>query len=163
MGHPRSSLGSLLLALGMLAMLGQAQEETVGVPTASATGSESPTGVSVTETGKSELDQSAAPGTSRGFWVDWFSNPVSFLLLSMVVIYLLLIVPGFRANKKTQREQEERLASLKKNDRVVTSFGVHGVVSGIHNESGTVTIRIDENTNAKLTVNRETIRVVRKD
>jgi len=55
------------------------------------------------------------------------------------------------------------LANLKKNDRVVTSFGVHGVISNISSDSGTVTIRVDENTNAKLTVNRDTIRVVKKD
>jgi hypothetical protein len=37
------------------------------------------------------------------------------------------------------------------------------VVAGIHSETKTVTLRIDENTNAKMTVNRETIRVVNKD
>lgn len=100
---------------------------------------------------------------SKSFWVELFSNPVTFLLLFMVLFYLLLIVPSYRSSKKTQRELEERLSNLKKNDRVVTTFGVHGVVAGINSESGTVTLRIDENTNAKLTVNRETIRTVKKD
>ena len=81
----------------------------------------------------------------------------------MVAFYLLIFLPGQRSSKKAQREQEQMLANLKKNDRVVTSFGVHGVISNISSDSGTVTIRVDENTNAKLTVNRDTIRVVKKD
>ena len=85
------------------------------------------------------------------------------VLLSALVFYLLLIVPNYRAGRRTQKELEEKLANLKKNDRVVTSFGVHGVVAGINSESKTVTLRIDENTNAKMTVNREAIRVVNKD
>jgi preprotein translocase subunit YajC len=55
------------------------------------------------------------------------------------------------------------ISNLKKNDRIVTSFGVHGVVVSTQPDAGTVTIRLDENTNAKMTVNRDTIRVVKKD
>ena len=101
--------------------------------------------------------------TSQEFWIQFFSNPISYLLLVMLALYLLIILPAQRTNRKVQREQKEMLTSLKKNDRVVTSFGVHGVISNIQSEAGTVTLRIDESTNAKLTVNRETIRVVKKD
>ena len=130
-----SSLGSLGLWLGWLATQGIAQEGN-------------------------------SPGTtlsSRGLWTDLFSNPMPLVLLSALVFYLLLIVPNYRAGRRTRKELEEKLANLKKNDRVVTSFGVHGVVAGINSESKTVTLRIDENTNAKMTVNREAIRVVNKD
>jgi len=99
----------------------------------------------------------------KNFGWSFFSSPISFLLLFMVAFYLLIFLPGQRSSKKAQREQEQMLANLKKNDRVVTSFGVHGVISNISSDSGTVTIRVDENTNAKLTVNRDTIRVVKKD
>ncbi|MEI8213812.1 MAG: preprotein translocase subunit YajC [Planctomycetota bacterium] len=101
--------------------------------------------------------------TSQEFWMQFFSNPISYLLLVMLALYLLIILPAQRTTRKTQREQKEMLTSLKKNDRVVTSFGVHGVISNIQTEAGTVTLRIDESTNAKLTVNRESIRVVKKD
>lgn len=131
----QSSLGSLGLSLGCFAASGLAQE--VGT-------------------------QGSTSG-SRGAWTELFSNPVTLLLLLVMVFYILLIVPSYRSNKKTQRELEEKLANLKKNDRVVTSFGVHGVIAGINGETKTVTLRIDENTNAKMTVNRDTIRVVNKD
>jgi preprotein translocase subunit YajC len=135
MGFGNSSRWSLGLWLGCLAVSAHAQEG-------------------------GATEATAGP---QSFWVELFSNPVTFLLLFMVLFYLLLIVPNYRSSKKTQRELEERLSNLKKNDRVVTSFGVHGVVAAINSDSGTVTLRIDENTNAKLTVNRETIRAVKKD
>lgn len=135
MSLSKSSLGSLCLILGCLTASGWAQEVEI---------------------------RGATPG-SQGSWLEIVSNPITLLLLLAMVFYLFLIVPSYRSSKKMEKELEQRLANLKKNDRVVTSFGVHGVVAGIQSETKTVTLRIDENTNAKMTVNRETIRVVNKD
>jgi preprotein translocase subunit YajC len=135
MSLSKSSLGCLGLWLGWLAPQGVAQD------------------------GKTQGTTLDSPGN----WIELFFNPMNLLLLSALVVYLLLIVPSSRASRKTRKELEEKLANLKKNDRVVTSFGVHGVVAGIHSESNTVTLRIDENTNAKMTVNRDAIHVVNKD
>lgn len=90
-------------------------------------------------------------------------NPLLVASVMFAVLYLGVLLPAQRSTKRSQREQEEQLANLKKNDRVVTSFGVHGVVVGTQPDAKTVTIRIDESSNAKLTVNRDTIRVVKKD
>jgi preprotein translocase YajC subunit len=65
-----------------------------------------------------------------------------------------------KAGGKEQREQLERLKNLKKNDRVVTTSGIHGIVSNINIEAGTITLRVDENSNAKLTIDRMSIRTV---
>lgn len=59
-----------------------------------------------------------------------------------------------------QKALQERLANLKKNDRVVLSSGIHGVVANINAEAGTVTVRVDESTNTRLTVDRASIRSV---
>jgi preprotein translocase YajC subunit len=56
-----------------------------------------------------------------------------------------------------QLAMQKMLDELKKNDRVVTSAGIHGTVVATSPESGTVTLRIDDSTNARLTVNRNTI------
>jgi preprotein translocase YajC subunit len=135
MSLSKSSVGSLSLSFGCLAASGVAQEVEVRGTTQS----------------------------PQASWVEVISNPVTLLLVMAMVFYLLLIVPSYRSSKKMQKELDQKLANLKKNDRVVTSFGVHGVVAGINSDSKTVTLRIDENTNAKMTVNRETIRVVSKD
>jgi preprotein translocase subunit YajC len=140
MSLSKSSLGSLCLLFGCLVASGVAQESEIR-----------------------EVTQGSRAQGSPASWLEVVSNPVTLLLLMAMVFYLLLIVPSYRSSKKMQKDLDQKLANLKKNDRVVTSFGVHGVVAGIHSETKTVTLRIDENTNAKMTVNRETIRVVNKD
>lgn len=165
MGQLSSVVWSMVLAFGLLAVPADAQDGEVGIGTPSASIPVAPATLDPSGQSADGLmpETSGAARGTQDFWSGLLSNPVLMLTLFLVVMYVLLVVPNFRAGKKTQREQEQRLSSMKKNDRVVTSFGVHGVVSAIHNDSGTVTLRIDENTNAKLTVNRETIRVVKKD
>lgn len=160
--------------LGSFALCASAQEASIPSTVAAPAATGAPIATAPTEDATAGPADGSASGagtvaarevtkSKQDFWVEFFSNPVSYLLLAMLVMYLLIFLPAQRANRKSQREQQELLANLKKNDRVVTSFGVHGVISNIQTESGTVTIRVDESTNAKLTVNRETIRVVKKD
>ncbi len=164
MGIPKVSGWIGYLLLGLMAFHSHAQESSNEASAAATSVDSAPLvaadseGRVVQRTSKRELSI-----LSQEFWLEFFSSPISFLLLFMVAFYLLIFLPGQRSSKKAKREQEQMLANLKKNDRVVTSFGVHGVISNISSDSGTVTIRVDENTNAKLTVNRDTIRVVKKD
>jgi len=58
------------------------------------------------------------------------------ILLIFAVFYLLLIVPQQRQRKKTQ----EMLSNLKSGDRVVTSGGVYGTITGFR--EGVVQLQI---------------------
>jgi preprotein translocase subunit YajC len=58
------------------------------------------------------------------------------ILLIFVVFYFLLIVPQQRQRKKTQ----EMLSNLKSGDRVVTSGGVYGTITGFR--EGVVQLQI---------------------
>ena len=89
-----------------------------------------------------------------------FSNPLNYLLLLIVCVYVYLLFLRPNAGRKESREQMEKLKNLKKNDRVVTTAGIHGIVSNINSEAGTITLRVDENTNTKLTIDRLSIRTV---
>ncbi len=91
-----------------------------------------------------------------------FSNPLSYMLIFLLAFYVLLIIPQQRAIRRQQKEKTDRLTSLKKNDRIVTASGIHAVVTNINSEAGTITVRIDENSNAKLTINRDTVQTVLK-
>ncbi|MFM7976244.1 MAG: preprotein translocase subunit YajC, partial [Pirellula sp.] len=91
------------------------------------------------------------------------SNPLWLMMAMFLVFYVGVLLPSQRSTRRQQKEHAELIANLKKNDRVVTSFGVHGVVVSTQPDTGTVTIRLDESSNAKMTVNRDTIRVVKKD
>jgi preprotein translocase YajC subunit len=88
------------------------------------------------------------------------SNPLNYLLLLIVCVYVYLLFLRPNAGRKESREQIEKLKNLKKNDRVVTTAGIHGIISNINSEAGTITLRVDENTNTKLTVDRLSIRSV---
>jgi len=66
-------------------------------------------------------------------------SPIGFLLpmaLIFVIFYFLLIRP----QTKRQKEHEEMLKRVEKGDRVVTSGGVHGVVTGTTDDVLTVEI-----------------------
>ena len=91
-------------------------------------------------------------------------SPLNFALMLFMMFFLLVLWPQQRQMRQTQKALADALANLKKNDRVVTSGGVHGVVVQTSPEAGTVTIRIDEGTGAKMTVSREAIaRIVLPD
>ena len=94
--------------------------------------------------------QEAAPG---GFLQQFFGNPINLVLFSLILFFLLVAQP----QRKQAKRQQQMLAALKKNDRVVTSGGIHGVVVSANAEEPTVSIRVDDNSGARLTVNRESI------
>jgi len=96
---------------------------------------------------------SAAPGSLTEILL----SPFNFMLMIFVLFFLIVLWPQQRQMRAQQKALAEALANLKKNDRIVTSGGIHGTVVQTSPESGTVTIRIDEATGAKLTVSREAI------
>src|SRR5690349_17019888 len=84
-------------------------------------------------------------------------SPFNFMLMLFVLFFLLVLWPQQRQMKAQQRALAEALANLKKNDRIITTGGVHGTVIQTAPEAGTVTLRIDETSGAKMTVSREAI------
>ena len=85
-------------------------------------------------------------------------------MLPMIVVfaafwYFILYMPM----KKERARQAALLASIKKNDRVLTSSGIYGVVTNVSKESNEVTLRIDETTNAKLRVTLSSVAQVLGD
>lgn len=76
------------------------------------------------------------------------------LVLVMVIFYFMLIRP----QKKQERERHDMLGKIKKNDEVVTSGGIHGVVLNVKDK--TVTLRIDDN--VKVEIDRSAIARVEK-
>jgi preprotein translocase subunit YajC len=104
-----------------------------------------------------EVDSGGAPAGG---------NPPSILpsLLPMIVVigafwYFILYMPM----KRERARQAALLAAIKKNDRVLTTSGIYGVVTNVSKESNEVTLRIDETTNAKLRVTLNSIAQVLGD
>ena len=98
----------------------------------------------------------AKPEAAPEWWMI-FANPLNLMLLALGLFWLIVILPQQRSMRAKQLAMQKMLDELKKNDRVITSAGIHGTVVATSPESGTVTLRIDDSTNARLTVNRNTI------
>ena len=60
------------------------------------------------------------------------------IVLIFIVFYFLLIRP----QKKTQDEHKKMIASLKKNDEVITAGGIHGTIMNVKEQ--TITLKIDD-------------------
>jgi len=106
------------------------------------------------------LASQPVPKKSQSLLEEFFSSPVSYFLVLVVCLYIYLMFIQPRGARKEKQAQLLRLNNLKKNDRVVTTAGIHGIVSNINMDAGTVTLRVDENSNAKLTIDRNSIRSV---
>lgn len=81
------------------------------------------------------------------------ANPLNLILVSGILFILLVLRP----QQKQMKEHQKRLSSLKKNDRVVTSGGIHGTIIQANSGEPVIVVRIDDNSGARMTVNRDAI------
>jgi preprotein translocase subunit YajC len=70
-------------------------------------------------------------------------------LVAIAFIFLFLMPQG---SKRERAAREELRKNLKKHDRVLTTGGIYGVVMEAPADGDKVVLRIDEATNAKMTV-----------
>ena len=83
---------------------------------------------------------------------------MGFFLPAMVVVmilYFIMMKPQQRAS--AAKSTPERLANLKKNDRVVTAGGIMGTVLNMRDDVDHITIRIDESSGTKMQVLKQSI------
>ena len=85
-------------------------------------------------------DGGGEAGDPGGF-LGIFNNPLLPLIVIGIMFYFLLILP----ERKKRKELENQLNSLKKNDRVVTTGGICGVIVNANPGAKTVLMRIDDN------------------
>ena len=78
----------------------------------------------------------------------------SFMIVMVAVIFIFYFFM-IRPQNKRQKEMRERLAEVKKNDRIVTAGGLFGTVVGTRDDD--VTIRIDDQNNVRVRVRRSAI------
>lgn len=80
--------------------------------------------------------------------------------IPFVMIGILFYFMMIRPERRKRAELESMVANLKKNDRVVTVGGIFGTVVTAAKDSDELTIRVDENSNTKLRVQRSAIKTV---
>lgn len=82
--------------------------------------------------------QAAGQGAGGGF------TAFIPLILMFVIFYFLLIRP----QQKKSKEHRAMIGSLKKGDRIITSGGIHGRITGA--DENTITVEIAEKVRIKL-------------
>ncbi|MCB9856715.1 MAG: preprotein translocase subunit YajC [Phycisphaerales bacterium] len=77
-----------------------------------------------------------------------------FMLIMGFIFYFMLIRP----QSKERKQRAAMLASVKKNDRVVTIGGIIGTVASVRDDE--ITLKVDESSNTKITFSRSAIQSV---
>jgi preprotein translocase subunit YajC len=76
-------------------------------------------------------------------------------ILIIVIMYFLMIRPQV----KKQKERQKMIDAVEKGDKIVTSGGIHGKITGFTDDGKTVILQVDEK--VKLNVDRSAIGVVK--
>lgn len=95
--------------------------------------------------GATVAQAAGAEGPPEGIRTLVQTLPIALVLLAA---YVLL----FRPEREKARRQQELLAGLKKNDRVVTAAGMYGTVANVDRDGDRVTLRIDDTARVTVTL-----------
>ena len=83
-----------------------------------------------------------------------FMGFLPFILI-IVIMYFLMIRPQV----KKQKERKLMVGALQKGDKVITSGGIHGKITGFTEDGNTIILQIDEK--VKVNVDRSAVNVVK--
>jgi len=92
-------------------------------------------------------------------------NPLE-LLVSYLPFVLVMAAAWFmlyKPERERMKKQQELLAGLKKNDRVLTTAGIYGTVANVDRAADRVSLKVDESENVRLTVTLASISKVLSD
>ena len=96
------------------------------------------------------LLQAAGKQSSPG---SMLSMLLPFILMFVVMYFLIL-----RPQKKKERARKALLSRIKKNDKVVTTGGVHGTITSVRENE--IILRIDDAKDIKIKVDRSAVAAV---
>ena len=103
--------------------------------------------------------EDAAQGEPPSLIVSLFNNPLLFFAGLFFLFYFIVILP----ERRKKAEEAKMKSALKKNDRIVTIGGIHGTIVSAPQEGSVVTVRIDEQSNTRIKVNRSAVLSVISD
>ncbi len=70
-----------------------------------------------------------------------FSGATTFIWMGAMIVIMYYVM--IRPQSKRQKEHQRLIASLKTGDRVVTSSGIHGMITNV--KDTTVTVKVADN------------------
>ncbi|MDR4505922.1 MAG: preprotein translocase subunit YajC [Candidatus Scalindua sp.] len=93
------------------------------------------------------LMQAKAPGGN------FMTLLVPFALMFAIMYFLIL-----RPQRKKERDRLNMIANIRKNDRILTSGGVHGVVVSVKEKE--LVVRVDDAKDVKLKIDKSAVTCV---
>ncbi len=84
-------------------------------------------------------------------------SPLFGLLPPLLIMGVLFWFFMVRPMKRQEQERQALLSALKKNDKVITSGGIIGIVAAIKEKEDEVTLKVDESSNVRLRVTKGSI------
>lgn len=92
-------------------------------------------------------------------------NPLELLVsyLPFVAVMAAAWFMLYKPERERMKKQQELLAGLKKNDRVLTTAGIYGTVANVDRAADRVSLKVDESENVRLTVTLASIQKVLSD
>ena len=88
--------------------------------------------------------EAAAPAGGGG------GGDMMFFFIMMPAILILIWIFMMNPHKKQEEQRRKLLASLEKNDRVMTVGGLIGTVHNIDKEQNEVVLKVDDSNNTKI-------------
>jgi preprotein translocase subunit YajC len=82
-----------------------------------------------------------APPPGAGLW-----QMLPFVGIAVVFLFLMM-----RNSRRQDRERQQMLSSLDKNDKVLTIGGIYGTVISVNPTEDEVVVKVDDNTRLKVT------------
>ncbi len=99
---------------------------------------------------KAPAPPEGGPGDAPPQNTNWWSTLVPFIFI-FVIFYFLLLKP----QRRQQKERESMINTLKKDDHVVTSGGIYGIVVSLKDDRAV--LRIDERNDVRIEVRKDAI------
>ena len=88
-------------------------------------------------------------------------SDISFFI-PMAAVFLIFYFLVFRPQQKQQREREDSIKAARKGDRIVTSGGLYGTITGVGDETFTVEIGRVKGTKVEVEIARTRVESVMK-
>ncbi|WP_246112919.1 preprotein translocase subunit YajC [Allorhodopirellula solitaria] len=100
--------------------------------------------------------EGAKPVGPQNIWEAFFASPLPLIAGLAMIWYVTWFLP----EKRKRQNETNLLASLTKNDRVVTIGGLHGTVVSATADSDVITLKIDEAGTTRIKVNRSAVAAI---
>ncbi len=95
----------------------------------------------------------AAPGGQQ--------SPLLLQLMPFILMFAVIYFLILRPQHKKQKQQQQMIESLKKGDRIVTSGGIHGKITGVKEKEGILVVWIAKD--VQIEVSRGSVTAVAGD